>query len=253
MGAALAPQSLYSDQLARRRPEVLYFANGATAGSAPTDASNPYSPNDYVTILGPGNLARTIHAFVGWSTSPDGTGVAYAPGASFPITISTALYARWNARRVVGAERAHTPAEVVARPGLLADVEYVFTTWNGPRLDAAFHAAGTVRGLVTLGFWASGIPISNAQVANGLPVADFAYGQILLALKGFWRLSRDCRRRGALSPDRLDGPGVAEATVGLISLGGIARALVERLAPHSASPTIPTSMRPPPPGSGWNW
>ncbi|MBC8012289.1 MAG: hydroxyacid dehydrogenase [Burkholderiales bacterium] len=147
------------------------------------------------------------------------------------------------ARRVVGAERAHTPAEVVARPELLADVEYVFTTWQGPRLDAAFlaaaprlravfHAAGTVRGLVTPEFWASGIPISNAQVANGLPVADFAYGQILLALKGFWRLSRDCRRRGALSPDRLDGPGVAEATVGLVSLGGIARALVERLAAH---------------------
>ena len=144
------------------------------------------------------------------------------------------------ARRVDFERRSWTDAELRARPELLADVEFLFTTWKGPRLDAAllraaprlrgvFHAAGTVKAMVTPEFWARDIPLCNAQVVNGLPVADFAYAQILLGLKGYWRLSRGMRALRAYPPDKMSGPGIAGATVGLVSFGGIARALAAKL------------------------
>lgn len=144
------------------------------------------------------------------------------------------------ARRVEFERRSWTDAELRARPELLADIEFLFTTWKGPRLDEAllrsaprlrgvFHAAGTVKAMVTPAFWARDIPLSTAQFANGLPVADFAHAQIVLALKGYWRLSRSMSALRALPPDKMSGPGIAGATVGLVSFGGIARALAAKL------------------------
>ena len=172
------------------------------------------------------------------------TGIIITDRASFaqvfPPSARQALAARLD---LIG--DGFTREEVAARPELLAEVDFLFMSWNGPVLDAAFlrsaprlkavlHAAGTVKPFVTPAFWTSGIPITSAQEANGYPVADFAHAQITLALKGFWRLSRAYRTRGRIpsTAERKAGPGLHAATVGLVSFGGIARRLATLLRRH---------------------
>ena len=75
---------------------VTYNANGATAGTAPTDSNSPYVINSDVTVLGnTGDLAKTGHTFNGWNTAANGSGTSYAAGAQFTITANTTLYAQW--------------------------------------------------------------------------------------------------------------------------------------------------------------
>ena len=38
----------------------------------------------------------TGHSFTGWATAADGSGTAYADGASYPFTASATLYAQWT-------------------------------------------------------------------------------------------------------------------------------------------------------------
>ena len=62
---------------------VTYNANGATSGSAPTDASSPYASGSTVTVLGnTGNLTKTGFEFADWNTAADGNGTTYVPGDS---------------------------------------------------------------------------------------------------------------------------------------------------------------------------
>ncbi|MCF8538311.1 MAG: choice-of-anchor D domain-containing protein [Candidatus Nanopelagicales bacterium] len=80
---------------------VTYNANGATSGSAPTDAT-AYDYNDPVTIESAGSLARNGYEFSGWNTSDVGVGTAYSAGATPAITADLSLYAQWTAVADVG-------------------------------------------------------------------------------------------------------------------------------------------------------
>lgn len=135
-----------------------------------------------------------------------------------------------------------TAEEVGRKPDLLAEVEVLLTGWGAPVLDHAFlaaapqlrgvfHAAGSIRAMVTEDFWAAGIPIVSAAAANATPVAEFTLAQILLGLKGAYRLSRDIRRTGAY-PDQPVVTGAFGSTVGLLSLGAIGRRVADLLAQH---------------------
>lgn len=77
---------------------VTYNANGATSGTAPTDASSPYAPSSTVTVkANTGDLVRTGCTFSGWNTAADGSGTTYAAGETFTISANTTLYAKWAA------------------------------------------------------------------------------------------------------------------------------------------------------------
>jgi phosphoglycerate dehydrogenase-like enzyme len=76
----------------------------------------------------------------------------------------------------------------------LARAEILVTSWGAPtltaaRLDAApelravFHAAGSVRGLVTDDLWRRGIRVTSAADANAVPVAEFTLAAIIFAGK----------------------------------------------------------------------
>ena len=122
---------------------------------------------------------------------------------------------------------------------ILSGVEIILSGWGGPRMDGAFldavprleavfYAAGSIRGIVTDAFWQRSIVISSAWAANAIPVAEFTYAQIILALKQAWRVSREMHQQ-RLAP-RHDGiRGVYDAQVGLVGLGMIGRLVVERL------------------------
>jgi uncharacterized repeat protein (TIGR02543 family) len=77
--------------------QMLYLANGATAGTPPVDA-NQYAQAGSVTALGAGTLARTDFVFDGWNTAADGSGTDYAAGSSFAMgSAGLVLYAKWRA------------------------------------------------------------------------------------------------------------------------------------------------------------
>jgi hypothetical protein len=75
---------------------VSYDANGAGAGSVPTD-SKKYASGDTVRVSGnTGALVKAGFDFGGWNTRADGKGTALAPGSSFAMGSSDVkLYAAW--------------------------------------------------------------------------------------------------------------------------------------------------------------
>ena len=76
---------------------VTYNGNTNSGGTAPTDASN-YLNGDTVTVLGnSGTLTKTGFTFFGWNTLAEGSGIDYAPAATFTISGNTYLYAKWTA------------------------------------------------------------------------------------------------------------------------------------------------------------
>ncbi len=124
----------------------------------------------------------------------------------------------------------------------LAGVEVLVTSWGAPaltaeRLDrmpklrAVFHGAGTIRPVVTDEFWERGIVITSAADANAIPVAEFAYAQIVLAGKRAQYLARVPRQfrngwRAQLDSNRYTNYG---RRVGIVGFSRIGRRVVAHL------------------------
>jgi len=77
---------------------VTYSGNNNTGGTAPSDASSPYTYLNTVTVKNnTGTLTRTGYTFSGWNTAANGLGTTRAEGTTFNISTSTTLYAKWAA------------------------------------------------------------------------------------------------------------------------------------------------------------
>lgn len=135
-----------------------------------------------------------------------------------------------------------TANTIHADPALLAQADVIFSGWGAPlmdeaflaaapRLKAVFYGAGSIRGFVTDAFWQRHIIITSAAAANAVPVAEYTLATILLSLKKFWAFSAKTRQGTGWGEDRASIPGNFKRTVGLISLGMIARKVLELLAP----------------------
>lgn len=119
--------------------------------------------------------------------------------------------------------------------GPLRETRLLFTGWGAPRLDdatlammpsleAVFYGAGSIKAMVTEAFWEKDIPVCSAWAANAIPVAEFAFAHIILALKQALRfpaLLRDARR--PVWPLGFSAAGTFGNAVGLVSLGEIGR------------------------------
>ena len=130
--------------------------------------------------------------------------------------------------------------EARANPSVLRDMEILMSSWTCPKLDveflaqapnlrAVFYGAGTIKGIESAEMWARGIRITHAAAANGISVAQFTVGQILLSLKGVWpEMARVKRDRRFLAKSR-DYAGLHRSRVGLVGLGLIGRQVCELL------------------------
>jgi phosphoglycerate dehydrogenase-like enzyme len=131
---------------------------------------------------------------------------------------------------------------ILQDPSALAKADVIFSGWGMPRCDEAFlakaphlkaifHAAGSVRGFVTDALWARGIIVSSSNNALAVAVAEFTLAQVLLSLKSTWRQASDMRmlRR----PLRHVSPGIYGSTVGLVSVGAVARSLISLMRPFN--------------------
>jgi phosphoglycerate dehydrogenase-like enzyme len=134
-------------------------------------------------------------------------------------------------------------ASVMDEPKLLEKVEVIFSGWGGPRLDerflkaapqlrAFFYAAGALSSILTDAVWERGIAVTSALAANAVPVAEYTLATALFSLKHGWQLARRSReQRSFLVNDRNSAPGAYRSSIGLISLGAVARKLIDLLRP----------------------
>ena len=123
---------------------------------------------------------------------------------------------------------------------LLANTEVIFSGWGGPlmdeaflsaapKLEAVFYAAGSIKGLVTDAFWQRSITICSAWAANAVPVSEFTFAQIILALKNTLPTSRAMHRLRRDPRESRAEVGAYDAKVGIIGLGMIGRMVVKWL------------------------
>lgn len=124
----------------------------------------------------------------------------------------------------------------------LAHTDYIFSTWGMPSLSseqireylpnvsAVFYAAGSVQ-YFARPFIENGIAVFSAWAANGIPVAEYTFAEIILATKGFYqRLHR--QSDGAAWDNRsvgVDFPGNYDIKIGIIGAGMIGKMVIERL------------------------
>ena len=131
--------------------------------------------------------------------------------------------------------------EVYKNKEILKDVEVIFSSWGGPKLDAdfleaapnlkaLFYAAGSVKKIVTDVSWEKGIKVMNANVANAVPVAEYTLSQVLFSLKNGWQMVQKVRKTKRY-PDwpHANIKGAYGSTVGLISLSTVGRKVNELL------------------------
>jgi phosphoglycerate dehydrogenase-like enzyme len=135
----------------------------------------------------------------------------------------------------------YTAHFIQENPSMLADVDFIFSGWGGPRLDepfltaapnlrVLFYGAGSLAGVLTDAAWRRGILLTTAAAANAIPVAEYSLAAILFSLKLGWRFARSTRENRNFSMPR-HVPGSYHSTVGLVSLGLIAQKLRDLLRP----------------------
>jgi len=134
-----------------------------------------------------------------------------------------------------------TATQIPDHAAALAGVRFLFSSWGAPRLDAAtlaffpkleavFYGAGSIKGVATDDFWARDIPICSAWAANAVPVAEFTFAQIILALKQVLQMPAHMRAaRASVRPEHFVAGGAFGTTVGLVSLGQIGRRVAQML------------------------
>lgn len=125
-------------------------------------------------------------------------------------------------------------ADVAA--GKLSAVEALFSTWGMPALDNAaldrlpnlkivFYAAGATDGFARP-LLARGIRLMSAWRMNGVAVSEFCLAQIMLSLKGYFRVTRAIAESGDwMTGKQFIGPGGYGETVALLGDGVIATRL----------------------------
>ncbi|MGV1080420.1 MAG: InlB B-repeat-containing protein, partial [Candidatus Nanopelagicales bacterium] len=106
--AFTADQTLYAQWSALPTHTVTFAANGGSGSMSPQSANVP-------TPLDANTFTRAGFSFTGWNTAANGSGTAYANGASFPFSASDKLYAQWKSTSVPRV--AQTPRHKCVTPG----------------------------------------------------------------------------------------------------------------------------------------
>lgn len=107
-GIAYAPGDTYSANsalylYAQWKPIVYrieYVANGGGVTALPDALEREYDTN--LTIAAQGDMKRKGYRLTGWNTRSDGSGSAYAIGASVKVRESLTLYAQWEVYWAIG-------------------------------------------------------------------------------------------------------------------------------------------------------
>lgn len=125
---------------------------------------------------------------------------------------------------------------------ILKDVTYIFSTWGMPELSeenikeflpnlkAVFYAAGSVRAFAEP-FLKNGVSVFSAWGANGVPVAEMTFAQIILANKGYFQTFHKNSNGSHWCNQKAGAPytGNYETKVGIIGAGMIGKLVIKWL------------------------
>ncbi len=137
-----------------------------------------------------------------------------------------------------------TPDNFEEEADKLHDVEAIFATWRMldltpdqlehlPNLKVIFYAAGSVKSFA-IPYLERGIRVCSAIEANGVPVAEFAHGQVLLAGAGYFRNIRECvDATSTNSANNFRGHGNYDNRVSILGNGTISNHLQKFLSHHN--------------------
>ncbi len=124
---------------------------------------------------------------------------------------------------------------------VLKNADFIFSTWGMPKLSESeikqylpnlkcvFYSAGTVQ-YFAKPFLNLGIKVFSSASANGVPVAEYTFAQIVLATKNYFGSARNYKMMLPLSA--LLGQssvGNYKTKVGLVGLGAIGSMVAEKL------------------------
>ncbi len=136
-------------------------------------------------------------------------------------------------------DRFYTSEEL--KGNCFSDVEAIFSTWGMPvltedeiaayfpNLKYLFYAAGTVQSFARP-FLQRGVRVFSAWRANAVPVAEYTLAQILLANKGYYRMSRKASSDyRAAQDDFAHYPGNYGAKIGILGDGAIGSLVIDEL------------------------
>ena len=143
---------------------VSYNGNGSTSGTAP--ASSTVAAGSTHTVAA-NTFTKTGAVFQGWNTAANGSGTAYAAGATFTVNANTTLYAQWATNPAISFN-ANTPAgAVTAVTGLPGSTTvtyntpytlptstpsvmgYTFAGWKIANAGTTYAAGGTTGNITT--------------------------------------------------------------------------------------------------------
>ncbi|WP_424448518.1 hydroxyacid dehydrogenase [Microbacterium arborescens] len=142
-----------------------------------------------------------------------------------------------------------TPPDYRA-PETAAGPEILITGWGAPRLDvralermpdlrAVFHAAGSVKRVVSPALWERGIRVSSSAAANAVPVAEYTLSMILLSTKRAWDAAEVFQRTHDMTAARPRGRvGAYGITVGIVGASRIGRRVLDLLRPFDITPVV---------------
>ena len=120
------------------------------------------------------------------------------------------------------------------------DVEAIFSTWGMPKfspkeirdffpsLKYVFYAAGSVQDFARP-FIDKGVRVFSSWQANAIPVAEYTFAHIILANKGYYKVSNRFSFRFIKSLHARKYTGNYRAKVGLLGVGEIGSLVAERL------------------------
>lgn len=140
-----------------------------------------------------------------------------------------------------------TTKDILQDKSILKDIEVLFSGWDGlkfddelleaaPHLKAIFHAAGSIKPIVTDAFWEKDIAVTSAYMANAVPVAEYTLSQILFSFKKGWQFVADVKKNKAYPQKPYHHiAGGYGSTVGLISLSTVGRKVNELLQPFDVN------------------
>ena len=166
--------------------------------------------------------------YIGWA---DGLRKIYGPEERAAIEKLVDIYAP-----------PQTPEMITVNPAILSEADVIISAWGTPVMDAAFlasapklravfYGAGSIRYFTTDALWNRKVVVTSAYIQNDVPVAEYTQAAIILSLKHIWRLTAHIKNGGAWWDRGLTVPGCYKSTVGLISLGAIARMTLDLLKP----------------------
>ena len=129
-----ADLTLYAQWTALTNHTVTFSANGGTGTMTAQTANVP-------TALKTNTFTRTGYSFSGWNTAANGSGTAYANGATYSFAADLTLYAQWTAlpnhtvtfnanggSGTMTAQTANVPTALKANT--FTRTGYTFSSWN---------------------------------------------------------------------------------------------------------------------------